>query len=111
MKPLVPQPDSRKARTPHRRQAFHQLPQGSKNALRELNRQRTKRTTGPASEVRVGKLNEDGTITWHTTDEEYAKARMETLRNDQLAAQQRKARLQAIVAGNMPEVDSWARKV
>lgn len=110
MKQLHPQPDPRKARTPHRRQAFTQLPQPSKNNLRELQRQRQPRVTGPCSEVKIGKLAEDGSVTWISTDDEYAKARMEELANKQLDVTQRKARLAAIVAGQAAEVDSWASK-
>jgi hypothetical protein len=109
MKPLTPQPDPTKARTPHRRQAFTQLPQGSKNMLRELNRQRTMRTSGPCSEVRIGKRLPDGTTIWYDPDAEQL-IRQEERANEELERRERKARLQAIVSGQAAEIDSWANK-
>lgn len=107
MHSLTPQPDPRKARTPHRRQAFHQLPQGSKGTLRELNRQKQKRTSGPASDLRIGHRLESGEIVWFMTEREYTNYRSQVLANKHLEMAERKKRNQPTHV----EVDSWAKKV
>ena len=105
---MLPNPDPTKARTPHRRQAFTQLPQGSKNALRELNRQRGPRVSGPVGELRVGKRLPDGTTVWLITDAEQT-IRNEDNANLMIERAERKKRIAAMV-GTI-ERDSWARKV
>lgn len=105
---MLPSPDASKARTPYRRQAFTQLPQGSKNALRELRRQQSKRVTGPASEVRVGKLQEDGSILWYDPNAE-ALIREQEMANKVEDRRQHAENLSKILNGQMAEVDSWAK--
>ncbi len=106
---MLPKPDPTKARTPHRRQAFTQLPQGSKNALRELNRQRSKRTSGPCSEVRVGKLQADGSIVWYDPNAETI-IREQERANAAEERKQRQERILAVLSGQQAQTDSWAHK-
>lgn len=109
MKPLTPQPDPTKARTPHRRQAFTQLPQASKNVLRELNRARNMRTSGPCSEVRIGKRLPDGTTVWFDPEAETL-IREQDKANELLERKQRQQATMDKLNKSYARIDSWASK-
>lgn len=107
MKPIAPPPDPTKARTPYRRQVFHQEPQPSKNVLRTLRNQSKGQTQGKATELRIGHRLANGETVWFMTESEYAKYRMEVLANKQQEQAERKARMQS--GYKQPDVDTWAK--
>lgn len=104
---MLPNADPRKARTPYRRQAFTQMPQPSKNTLRELNRNRPKRVTGPASEVRYG-IRKDGVDYMLPTASERDLIRKQELANEALERKQRTADMVEKFNKQMAEIDTWA---
>lgn len=107
---MLPNADPRKARTPVSRQAFTQMPASAKGVLRELNRQRPKRTTGPASEVRFGYRAKDGTSYMFPTASEMAAHRAATLADEALARRQRTEDTMKQISELTAQIDSWASK-